>query len=77
MKISNINEYEVYDLINHEVCLGIQGSFWFLIDDLIFHSPFDAFSIKSSIYDLINYPDDDMVEDLPINDIIDKLNEND
>jgi hypothetical protein len=77
MKISNINEYKVNDIIGHKVCLGIQGSFLFLINDLIFHSPFNAFSIRRSIYDLINYPDNNMVKDILINDIIDKLNEND
>ena len=77
MKISNINEYKVNDIIGHKVCLGIQSSFLFLINDLIFHSPFNAFSIRRSIYDLINYPDNNMVKDILINDIIDKLNEND
>jgi hypothetical protein len=77
MKISNINEYEVDDLINHEVCLQIQSSVWFSIDGLIYNSFPEALPLKSSISDLISNPEDYMFEDLSINDMIDKLNEND
>jgi hypothetical protein len=63
MKISNINECKVNDIIGHKVCLGIQGSFLFLINDLIFHSSFNAFSIRRSIYDLINYVEKNPLQD--------------
>jgi hypothetical protein len=75
MTSSNLNDYEVYDLINHEVCLEIQSSVWFSIDDLIYNSLPDAIPLRSSISDLISNPEDYMVEDLSIKAVIDKLND--
>jgi hypothetical protein len=74
MKNSNLNEYEVYDLIDHEVCLQIQASVWHSIDGLIYNSSFDAVSIKHSTSDLIRDPED-IFEDYSICDMIYKLNE--
>ena len=75
MEKSDLNENKVDHVINYEVCLGIQGSFLFLINDLIFHSPFDAFSIKRSISDSIR-DEYYMFEYSSIHNMIYKLNEN-
>ena len=74
MKKSNLNEYEVYDLIDHEVCLQIQALVWHSIDDLIYNSLFDAVSIRHSTSDSIRDPED-IFEGYSIRDMIYKLNE--